>query len=284
MKLPIVVFLLCLSVSAAWGAAAPVFQGEYGKLTIYSDVLGADIYVDAKFVGQDRATISNIPEGKHYVRVVKEENTIQSGLVDVRGGEETIIVAKQTEEELLARMRRPNYLVMFGGMTSVGYNISPAAWGLFSSLTYSPQYGVGAEIRYAVPVVDVNVHAGFVLNYPSTITFPTSTETGFVWQNGKVSLSSPYICVSKEFLKAGPLRISAGGGFNYALYNPGGSVQLSIEPRLGYEGFIEAFRQFGEGQQLVLKVGYANYSGKAAGVSDISSPGYFLRGGFAYQL
>lgn len=42
-------------------------QTTYGRLTIYSDVMGVDIYADA--------TISNIPAGKHYVRVVKGFNS-----------------------------------------------------------------------------------------------------------------------------------------------------------------------------------------------------------------
>ncbi|MFA5113393.1 MAG: PEGA domain-containing protein [Candidatus Margulisiibacteriota bacterium] len=276
------VVLLCCFVGLAWGANAPAFQGavEYGKLTVYSDVAGADIYVDAKFVGQDRATISNIPVGKHYVRVVKDDKEIQTGIVEVKEGQETIIVAKQSEE-LLSKTRKPTQVALLGSFSAVGYKFSPAVGGL-SSFDYKPQFGLGAELKYPIPVIDVNIDLGFVLNMPSTLRF--YDLSGGTWEEGQVSLSSPYICLSKEVLKSGPFRINCGGGFNYALYTPGGGVQLSIEPRLGYQFYVEGARPIDQGQKMLVKAGYASYAGKAAGVTDITSAGYYLQAGLAYQL
>lgn len=265
-------------ISQSGAAKAPAFKEEvgYGKLTVYSDIQGSDIYVDAKFVGQDRATISNIPVGKHYVRVVKDDKTIQSGLVDVKEGEETIIVAK-LEEELLSRIRKPNHVLLFGSMTAVGYGeVNPG--GTFN-LSYRPQYGVGTEVKFVVPVVDVNVDLGFFLNYPSVIISGTT--------EAQMAISSPYVCVGKDLFRSGPLKLSAGAGLNYGIFNPGGGTLISIASRMGYLGYVEAIRSFGESQKLALKAGYVSYSGKSsttAGPGDVTCAGYFLLIGAAYQL
>jgi hypothetical protein len=258
---------------SAEAAKAPAFQGGYGKLTVFSDVLGSDIYVDAKFVGQDRATISNIPEGKHYVRVVKGEKTIQSGLVDVREGEETIIVAKSTEEEFLSNIKKPNHVLLFGSVTKVGYSETSSSGT--SNLVYQPQFGVGTEVKFVIPVVDINLDLGFFLNYPSTIV-PGTTEA-------QMAISSPYVCVGKDIFKNGPLKISAGVGLNYGIFNPGGKTLISIASRLGYIGYIETFRALEDNQKLVAKGGYILYIGKGS-VGDITSAGYFFQAGMAYQL
>lgn len=266
-------------ISPGWAAKAQPFadDGEYGKLTIFSDLPGSDIYVDAKFVGQDRAAISNIPVGKHYVRVVKEENTIQSGLVDVKEGEETIIVAKPTGDELLSKTRKPNHVLMFGNMSSVGYyEVNP---GGTYDYTYKPQYGVGTEIKFALPVVDLNIDLGFFLNYPSAIVTPSG--------EAQMAISSPYVCVGKDIVKAGPFKISAGAGFNYGIFNAGGGTTISIASRLGYMAYIEAMRNLGTSQKIAFKFGYLAYNGKSTtnvGAGDVSCNGYFLQVGVAYPL
>jgi len=178
-------------------------------------------------------------------------------------------------------MRKPNQVALLGSYTAVGYGLSQAVSG-FSSFDYRPQLGIGAELKYPVPVIDVNIDLGFVLNLPSILRFYDVTSA--TWNDGKVSLSSPYICLSKELIKSGPLRISLGGGFNYALYTPGGSVQLSIEPRLGYQFYAEGMRTIDQGQKMLIKLGYASYAGKAAGVTDITSAGYYIQAGLVYQL
>ncbi|MBI5078941.1 hypothetical protein HZB08_02855, partial [Candidatus Saganbacteria bacterium] len=101
--------------------------------------------------------------------------------------------------------------------------------------------------------------------------------------DGNVSISSPYVCISKEILKLSSIRINAGGGFNYALYTPGGGVLLSIEPRLGYMFYLEGSRLTESGQKFAVKIGYINYAGRA-GTTDISSSGFFVQTGVAYQL
>jgi hypothetical protein len=268
-----------LLVSPCRAAKAPSFvdDGDYGKLTIFSDIPGADIYVDAKFVGQDRAAISNIPAGKHYVRVVKEENTIQSGLVDVKEGEETIIVAKPTGDELLSKSRKPNHVLLFGNMSSVGYyEVNP---GGTYDYAYRPQWGVGTEIKFALPVVDINIDLGFFLNYPSAIVAGSG--------EAQMAISSPYICVGKDIAKAGPFKIGVGGGFNYGIFNAGGGTTISISSRLGYMAYIEAMRNLGASQKIAVKLGYLAYNGKStttAGAGDVSCNGYFLQVGIAYPL
>lgn len=253
----------------------------YGKLTVYSDVVGTDIYVDAKFVGQDRATISNIPTGKHYVRVAKKEETIQSGIVTVKEGEETIVVAKQTEEQLLEKRRRPNHVLVFGCMTSVGYNeVNPS--GTYN-LSYRPQYGVGTEVKFALPLANINVDLGFFLNYPSLVVSTTG--------NAQMAISSPYICVSREFLKLGPMKVNVGAGLNYGIFNPGGGTAISIASRPGYLAYLEGLRLLEDGQKLLIKFGYITYIGKSSLTinnvpqqGDVTSSGFFLQAGIAYQL
>lgn len=249
-------------------------QTAYGKLTIYSDIQETDIYVDAKFVGQDRATISNIPVGKHYVRVNKDDKTIQSGIVEVREGEETIIVAKP-EEELLAKIRKPNHVLMFGGLTSVGYTETNPN-GVFT-LPYRAQYGVGTEVKFAIPMLDVNVDLGFTLNYPSIISSGTMEV--------QMAISSPYVCLGKDLLKIGPYKISAGAGFNYGIFNPGSGTRVGISSRLGYLAYLEGMRQMMDNQKMVVKAGYVSYSGGLTSITgDVSSAGYFIQAGVAYQL
>ncbi|MGB9613421.1 MAG: hypothetical protein ACPL4K_04510, partial [Candidatus Margulisiibacteriota bacterium] len=127
---------------------------------------------------------------------------------------------------------------------------------------------------------------GFVLNSPSTLTFPASDETaakGYVWKQGLVAISSPYVCFTKDVTRIGPFKIGVGGGFNYALYIPGGNVWLSIQPRLGYSAYFEIMRPL-PGQNLWLRAGYISYSGKASGINDVTSAGYFVCLGLAYQL
>jgi len=272
-------FLVFVLITPVFAADAPAFQADaaYGKLTVYSDIPGSDIYVDAKFVGQDRAMISNIPVGKHYVRVVKNETTIQSGLVDVKEGEETIIVAKPSEDELLSKIKKPNQVLLFGGMTSVGYDETNPSGSY--SLSYRMQLGMGTEVKFAIPLIDSYVNLGFFLNYPSTITSGTT--------EGQMAISSPYVCISKDLFKSGPLKFGAGLGLNYGIFNPGGSTMISIASRIGYMYYFEGFRNVADNQQIAVRIGYIIYNGKSAtklGPGDVSCAGFFLQGGVSYQL
>jgi hypothetical protein len=270
--------IICLLVGLALpglAAKAPTFNPDaaYGKLTVYSDVSGADIYVDAKYVGQDRATISSIPAGKHYVRVVKDDKNIQNGIVEVREAEETIIVAKP-DEELLSKIRKPNHVLIFGSATSVGY--SETTGTSTYNLTYRPQYGVGTEVKFVLPVVDVNLDLGFFLNYPAAIVLGSS--------EAQMAITSPYLAVGKDLFRSGPLKVSAGLGLNYAVFTPGGGTLISISSRLGYLAYVEALRQIAEGQKLAVKAGYVSYNGRSAVPGDVTCAGYFVQMGMAYQL
>lgn len=274
---------------AQFEAPAAMEQTTFGRLTVYSDVSGVDIYVDGKYVGQDRATISNIPSGKHYVRVVKGEETIQSGIVTVREGEETIIVAKPSEEKLLEHMKRPTYVFFYGGYTDLNYNSTvgpgqPAPAGTYS-FEYKQQLGFGAEVQMPIPLTSFNVGFGFLQNYPGTITLSPSTE-------GQLAISTPYLNISTNILKTQLVKINVGGGINYAIYSPGFGTFISIEGRLGYQLFIEAVRAGIDNPIYVLRLTYASYNGRGLGTSatgstfplDINAPGYHLQGGVAYQL
>jgi hypothetical protein len=274
-KFGILVILLCVLAWPVLAAKTPTFNADaaYGKLTVYSDVIGSDIYVDAKYVGQDRATISTIPAGKHYVRVVKDDKDIKNGIVEVKEGEETIIVAKPNEE-LMAKMRKPNHVLLFGGMTAVGYNVTTGSSSV--NLAYRPQYGVGTEVKFVLPVIDVNLDLGFSLNYPSAITLGTGEV--------QMAITSPYVAVGKDLFRSGPLKVSAGLGLNYGVFNPGGGTTVSVASRFGYLAYVEALRQIAEGQKLAVKTGYVSYNGRSSGGGDVTCAGYFLQMGMAYQL
>ncbi|HVN67101.1 MAG TPA: hypothetical protein VMT55_01925, partial [Candidatus Sulfotelmatobacter sp.] len=103
----------------------------------------------------------------------------------------------------------------------------------------------------------------------------------------QMAISSPYICVGKDLYRAGPYKISAGGGFNYGIFNPGGRTLISIASQLGYQAYVELFRTLADNQKMVVKGGYVSYNGKSSigtGTGDVTSAGYFLQLGMAYQL
>jgi len=268
---------------------AAVEATTFGRLTVYSDITGVDIYVDGKYVGQDRATISNIPSGKHYVRVLKAEETIQSGIVTVKEGEETIIVAKPSADKLLERMKRPTYVFFYGGYTDLDYNSTvgpgqPAPAGTYS-FEYKQQLGFGAEVQMPIPQTNFNLNFGFFQNYPGKITLSPSAE-------GELAISTPYLNISTNILKTQFFKVNVGGGINYAIYSPGFGTFISIEGRLGYQLFVEALRAMADNSTLVLRLAYASYNGRGLGTSatgstfplDINAPGYHLQAGVAYQL
>jgi hypothetical protein len=272
-----VLILLTLLAGVALAQIAPPAEEPvtYGRLTVYSDVAASDIYVDAKFVGQDRATISNIPTGKHYVRVVKGEETIQSGIVSVKEGEETIIVAKPKGDQLLERRRKPNRVLFFGGFTDLEYHEETPSVTI--DYNYKPQYGFGAEIEFSMPVLDLRIDLGFFQNYPGGIAVnPT--------QEANMAISTPYLNISKNFFKTSALKINGGVGINYGIFSPGYKTQITISSRLGYQAFAEALLSSGQNEVFVVRLGYASYSGESASPGTVTSAGYYLQGGVAYQL
>jgi hypothetical protein len=265
-------FALCVLSGLAAAQSEPA---TYGKLSVYSDVAGADIYVDAKFVGQDRATITNIPTGKHYVRVVSGEETIQSGIVRVVEGEETIIVAKPKADRLESRQRRPNYVLFFGGMTDLEYRATIS--GATTSYDYKPQYGYGAEIEFNISELDLRIDLGFIQNYPAPIAISSSSEVS-------MAISSPYINISKNILSMTMLKVNIGGGLNHAIFSPGLGTKIWVASQVGYQFFIEAVRSSGETQIYSARLGYATYNGNTDFPSDISAVGLYFRAGVGYQL
>jgi hypothetical protein len=267
--------LLAGSAPAQFAPPDTLEQVAYGRLTVYSDVAGTDIYVDAKFVGQDRATVSNIPTGKHYVRVVKGEETIQSGIVSVTEGEETIVVAKPTGENLLERRRKPNRVMFFAGYSDLGYE--EAIPGTTYSYNYKPQYGFGAEVQFPLPLLDLRVDLGFFQNYPGGIVVNATQEAN-------MAISTPYLNISKSLIKMSSLKISGGVGINYGIFSPGYRTQITIASRLGYQAFLEAVLSSGQREVYVVRAGYISYSGESAAPGTVTSAGYYLQGGVAYQL
>lgn len=260
---------------AQFGAPEQLERVTYGKLTVYSDVLGSDIYVDAKFIGQDRASVTNIPTGKHYVRVVKDKKTIQSGIVRVKQGEETVIVAKSKEDQLEARQKKPNYVLFFGGLTDLGYqeNIS----GGTINLNYLPQLGFGAEVEFAIQNLDLRLDIGFAQNYPSVIQLGGGQEA-------QMAISTPYVNVVKNLIKTTMFKINVGAGLNYGIFSPGYQSQITISSRIGYQAFIEAVRSSGQNQILTFRLGYASYNGQIPTPGEVNSAGIYARGGVGYQL
>ncbi|MFC1637714.1 PEGA domain-containing protein [Candidatus Margulisiibacteriota bacterium] len=273
----IVMLMMLLAGSAAAQFAPPdtVEQTAYGRLTVYSDVDGSDIYVDAKFVGQDRATISNIPIGKHYVRVVKGDETIQSGIVSVTEGEETIIVAKPTGDNLEESRRKPNRVLFFAGYSDLGYE--EALPGTTYSYNYKPQYGFGAEVEFPVPLWDLRIDMGFFQNYPGGIAVSATQEA-------HMAISTPYLNISKSIIKTPALKINGGVGINYGIFSPGYRTQITISSKLGYQAFLEAELSSGQHEVYLVRAGYISYSGESAAPGTVTSAGYYLQGGVAYQL
>ncbi|OGB88167.1 hypothetical protein A3J44_05200 [candidate division WOR-1 bacterium RIFCSPHIGHO2_02_FULL_45_12] len=282
-KLIILLFVFTLFV----GAAVAQDKGDeqvFGKLSVYSDVPDTDIYVDARYIGRDRASMSNISVGKHYVRVVKGEKSLLSGIVDVKEGEETVVVAKVEADSLEESRRKSNYVFFYGGITSVGFNLSrPDLANGVSSFPYSSQYGIGMELQQTIPNMDVNFDAGFSLNLPSKMTFMSSEEAGWLWRQGYVAIAAPYVSLSKEIASLSLFKINFGAGLNYAIYIPGGGVAISLEPRLGYMVFLEGVRRFENERKFIIRTGFLNYAG-AVSVQNVSSPGFYLQSGMAYEL
>jgi len=273
----IYVILLVLMLPCKAEENAPFSMSSFGKLTVYSDVLGADIYVDAKFVGQDRAMISNIPVGKHYVRVVKDEKTIQSGIVEVKEGEETIIVAKPSEEELVSRTKRNTYVYLFGSLTSVDFISTMGAAKM--SAAFRPMYGLGGEVHIAIPAADLIAEVGFIQHFPAL-----GEISG---QSFSMAISSSNLNIVKEVAKLSNVKIRAGVGINYSLYSSGAGTGtgVGIASRIGYQAVAEAYRQIDINQLWLFRLGYVIYNGQNTLVaSDISNTGYSMQFGMAYQL
>lgn len=272
------IFIFLFLVFACEAAKAPALKEDiaYGKLTVYSDIQGSDIFVDAKFVGQDRATISNIPVGKHYVRVVKEDRTIQSGLVDVKEGEETIIVAKPAEEELLSRFRKPNLIHVYMSYSSLNHTGNKAGSAEVSG-ELSPFYGVNFEGVFPVPLLDFDVILGFRYNLPAPI------KAGGV-KLTDMTISGPYGNVSKKIvdrlLGNRNLSFGIGGGINYSFYS---GELISITGSLGYQLFAEVSLR-GENQLTIFRAGYLVNTGKGSNQYNFTNSGYFVSGGIAYPL
>lgn len=250
-------------------------QVAYGKLTVYSDILGSDVYVDAKFVGQDRATITNIPTGKHYVRVTKGEEEIQSGIVSVKEGEETIVVAKKDNKKLEEKSQKLNHVLFYGSWNDLAYKETIASGTI--DWDNKPQYGFGAEIQFNLPVLDIRLDLGFNQNYPSGLQISPSQEA-------QMAVSTPYMNISKNIFKTNAFKINGGVGVNYGIFSPGYQTLITIESRIGYQYFLEAVRAGGVNQTFTLRAGYANYNGRSAYPGDVAISGVYLLGGVGYQL
>ena len=278
MRRTILVVSCLLSVVSYSAAKIPAYNEDlaFGRLSVYSDVPGADIYVDAEFVGQDRATISSIPAGKHYVRVVKDEKSIQSGIVDVREGEETIIVAKPAEEELLSQFRKPNLIhlyVSYSGLSHIGRKSgTPEVSG-----DLAPFYGLNVEGRFPVPVFDVNLLLGFRYNLPAALSSAGVKVTD-------LTISGPYLEVSKKMIERvfgnRNLSLGLGGGFNYSFYS---GDKISITGLLGYEFFTELLL-VQDNQTVNFRGGYLLYNGRGSNEFIFTNSGIFFSGGVAYKL
>ncbi|OGC09588.1 hypothetical protein A3F86_06295 [candidate division WOR-1 bacterium RIFCSPLOWO2_12_FULL_45_9] len=273
-KLIILLFVFTLFV----GAAVAQDKGDeqvFGKLSVYSDVPDTDIYVDARYIGRDRASMSNISVGKHYVRVVKGEKSLLSGIVDVKEGEETVVVAKVEADSLEESRRKSNYVFFFGGLTDLGYD--EAIPGANISYDYKPQLGFGAEVNFNTKIFDSRIDLGFFQNYPAGIVISATQEA-------QMSVSTPYINISKNIFKNKTVKVNAGGGLNFGIFSPGYRTSITIASRPGYQAFIEATRSGGESHYFVVRLGYVKYAGESAFPGQVTSAGYYLQSGMAYEL
>jgi len=270
-------------------------QERTGKLTVFSDVPEVDIFVDGVWAAKNKLVI-DIPVGKHYVRVAKGEETIQSGIVEIEEGKEKIVVAQPKGKAELP-IRRMLYI--FGSYSSLSYDLpasvtvtdpntgASTTYG-FKNTSYDPFFGAGAEMVFYLPFIDLSTNFGFNFNF-------TSNARGTIYQVGTtlealdaavVGVSTIYGNISKIAIYEKSFEINAGLGVNYSFYSgatyvgsPGGQVYL--------EDMIKEFAGKVLPQPFIIRLGYLYCSGTSSSrgyTQTVVNKGLFLRAGIAYNL
>jgi hypothetical protein len=79
-------------------ANAPQTTGKTGTINIFSELKGITIYLNENKQGDDIRTISNVPVGNHYLKVLKDGISIFGELVTVTEGQVTSVLIKNNGE------------------------------------------------------------------------------------------------------------------------------------------------------------------------------------------
>jgi hypothetical protein len=282
-KLGLVLLLFLLAFSFAYA------QEKTGKLIVFSDVPEVDIFVDGVWVAKNKLTL-DIVVGKHYVRVAKGDETIQSGIVDIEEGKEKIIVAqpKGKTEFTIRRM-----LFLFGSYSSLSFdlpatNVEGGVNYSFKNTSLDPFAGIGAEMIFYLPMVDLSTNFGFNFNFSSIAkgTVGIVGTTTEALSTATIGISNVYVNVSKSMLYQKAFELAAGAGANYSFYS--GATYVGNP---GFQAYLEAqIKEFDNSplpQPIIVRLGYLQSSGTSTAGSTtrtVVDKGYFLRGGIAYNL
>lgn len=243
---------------------------DYGKLSIRSEIPGSDIYVNAKYLGQDKAFLSALPVGKHYLRVIKDGWTYQSGLVEVKGGEETTIIAKPTDDKLVANYKKQNMVhIYLSGSKLSHFGVKTGSEDAIADI--APFLGVNLEVIF--PFWEIDTSLGFRYNVPAAMSIGGTKIT-------ELTISGPYANVSKKIIPFKYSNLSIGGGVNYSFYS---GNYISISGITGYQAYLELASKE-ETQSTILRGGYLVNYGRGSNQYNFSNAGFFLTAGVAYRL
>jgi hypothetical protein len=71
---------------------------QTGTIKIFSELKETSVYLDEVLKGNDIMTLDNVPAGSHYLKVVKDEVIIYGELIEVKAGQTTTVLVKDTKE------------------------------------------------------------------------------------------------------------------------------------------------------------------------------------------
>lgn len=71
-------------------------QTKTGTLKIFSELTGVSVYLDEAKQGEDIKVINSVPVGSHYLKVLLGTTSVYGDLVDIKDGETTTILIKNT--------------------------------------------------------------------------------------------------------------------------------------------------------------------------------------------
>ena len=71
---------------------------QTGSVRIYNEVKGVTIYIDEINRGVDVTEVTSLSAGKHYIKAMKDGVAIYSDLFEVKEGEQTVLLIKNSAE------------------------------------------------------------------------------------------------------------------------------------------------------------------------------------------
>lgn len=79
-------------------AFANVVIAQKGTVKIFSELKPIKIYLNEEFKGEDLITLDSITPGSHYLKITKEDVIVYGELIQVKAGEVTTILIKDSKE------------------------------------------------------------------------------------------------------------------------------------------------------------------------------------------